>query len=357
MNTMFSLDSSSELSARVSPLLTGDSLSLARERIQALAPQLQAQLRTAALHRGYSADSVASDRGFFLAQQLEQIKGSVKEEKLAKLNALDLFPLDTSVAPGAQTYKMRRKRGSAKMSFHGGGQGFAPSTPAVEQWEQSFPIHTAVTGVRYSTFDLLHADFAGVGLRAELMRLMTRGTDEFLNQHGWFGADAYGVNGVLNSPLCSRRFAATAYSALTGEQLLAEMQAQFDLFSLRDKGTGMRPSRCVVPPAIMVLLKRKLSSYHAQTVAEAFRQANPELPADCFVEAHELTAAGPSGQHVMFWYKAGSEESVAHVLPKSLTMLPAQADGFEILIPGFIRYGGVRMDEPMHNLLNYVPVA
>lgn len=354
MSYAFATDSATN--ALVTSQLTADAETLARNRIARLAPILQARLVDAALSRGMATDSIDPNRGYFLARQLEEINGQAREVKLAGLTALDLFPIDGSISAGAQYYTQRRKRGSSKMVFHSNSPGSGVPVASVQQWEESYPIHTAVTGMRYDIFELLHADFAGLGLRQDLQRAMTRGVDEFLNSNGWFGDAANNSRGVLNNIFCSRAYSAVAWASATGEVILADMQAQYDEFSERDKGANLRPNRCALPPVLLNIAKRKLSAYHPQTIMEAFKQANPEVSADFFREAHELANAGPGGQHVMFWYNT-SRESVVHVLPKTLTLLPAQADGFNLTVPGYIRYGGIRMDEPLHNLINYVPAA
>jgi hypothetical protein len=325
-------------------------------RARAAAPVLQNALCMAAEQRGMARDSVPSDRGAMLAQQLEHIVAEIKELKRPALNALELFPIDRSIPAFAQTYKQRRKDGSARVEYHRG-QGSAPPTASMEIWEEEFQIHTAVTGIRYSIFDLQHGDFAGLNLRAELMKISSRGVDEFLNSNCWFGNAANGVRGVLTNTFCSRRFASAAWTLATpAATILAELQAGYDSIGERSKDVFMA-DKCALPPILHNALKRKLSAYDPETILEAFLKANPELSADTFVRAHELANAGPSGQHVLFWYKGGDMGSVAHVLPKEMTMLTPQLDGFEVLIPGYMRYGGVRMDEPLFNLITYIPAS
>lgn len=355
MQTMFTLDSARAYDHLVTPTLTGDAETLARARIDRLAPILQAKLRDAAVYQGRALDSIPSDRGYFLAQQLEVINGeAAKEVKRAALTALELFPIDSSIPAGAVTYKQRRKAGSAKMVYHSAANGSNPPTAAVEQWEEEYRIHTAVTGIRYNIFDLMHADFAGLGLKADLMRAMTRGTDEFLNDKAWRGDAENSVPGVLTHSMASRYFESINWDTATGEQVLGSLQAQYNLMVERHKGTGLLPDRCAIAVRKLNRLKDKLSSYHAQTIMEAFLQANRELSEDFFIGTHELDGAGPSGQDIMFWYSR-KKESVCHVLPRGLTLLPAQVDVFDIFIPGYIRHGGIRMDEPLHNMLVYLP--
>jgi hypothetical protein len=336
-----------------------DELQAAKARVQVNTKLFDSAISKAAAARGLTTDAIPADRGAFLARQLEFIIAELKELKRPPLNALKLFPISSSIPAGADSYVQRRIDGTAKVVFHRG-QGSPPPVSSVNVYEEKFPIRTAVTGWRYSIFDLLHGDFAGLNLPAELAKATSRGVDQFLNENCWRGDSSVGLRGVLDAPFVARRFSASNWgTATTGDTILNDLQAAYIFPYIRSKQT-FRPDRCAISPRLFQALKRKRGAGDPETILQAFFMANPELGSDpmaVFHECHELQGAGPSDQDVFFWYKGNDSASVEHVLPQALTMLPAQDEGFEVMIPGFLRYGGVRMDDPLYNLLNYTAHA
>jgi len=67
----------------------------------------------------------------------------------------------------------------------------------------------------------------------------------------------------------------------------------------------------------------------------------------------ELQGSGPGGRDAMMFFRNDSE-AIAVVMPQPFTLIPGENTGLVMRMYGMCRFGGVRMEEVMNNLLIWV---
>lgn len=302
-------------------------------------------------------DSVIPGAGLHLAREVEFAYQEVLRTKYAPLSALSLFPTDGRVPPGALTYKMKRLSHTGDARYHRGNNADMPRS-GVSSEEQIRPVRHIVTSVALDFFEEQTSQFAGTNLRGELRDAAARSVQEFLNTKTWFGDNDLDVYGVLNYPYVPRADSTISISSATADpmDILEELNRLAALASEVSSGVFM-PNTMVMPirQHNYISQTRLSSSDLSKTIKQAFLEQ--QLFITDIKTAPELSGAGDGGEDVLVLYRANDQNSIANVIPQGFTMLPVQQDGFNLSIPCYMSHGGVRMVEPLSNLIVTTPAV
>ena len=312
-------------------------------------PRIDAKKREATNAKRFDADG----DGLFLARQLEQIYAEVLTEDVPPQNALEFFPMDNSVSPGARSHTVRRKeiRGEAKV--HRGNA--PPPLVSIGQESEEFKIHHYVIGVEFDIFELQSANFAGTQLRQELEDAAQIILLEFLNAKTWFGDAENDITGVLNYPWLPKIALSQGFSmaADAGDMLTALTYAANK--QNVDTNTAYAPDSMLVSPRLMQILQSKrYGTTDGTRLISEFQAVNPSIRN--IDMALELQGTGPGGTDQILFYRR-DRRSIANVVPQTFTMLPAQAHNYAWTIPCYMSHGGVVQRDVLNNLLAYVQVS
>lgn len=302
-------------------------------------------------------DSVAPGNGLMLARDLEFAYQQVLKDKYSPLSALTLFPTDSRVPVGATTYKLKRMQQQGSARYHRGNNSDIPGA-SISMEEQIRPVRHIVSSIQYDMFENESAGFAGINLRGELQASASRAMQEFLNTKTWEGDDDLDVYGILNYPYVPKVNSTVSISSATAnpEDILEELHRLAALPSEISDNVFM-PNTLVMPiRQSNYISQTKLSTSDlTETIQRSFLKESNFITN--IVVAPELAGAGPNGEDVMFFYRSNDQSSVANVIPRGFTMLPVQEQNFMLSIPCYMSHGGVRMDNPLNNMVVYTPAV
>lgn len=313
--------------------------------------QQNEQTLNAALAAVGRQDAVSAGQGLHLARDLEQAYNEVLRTEYADMSAFELFPVDTSMSPGAKLHTIRRVKPYGSAGWHRGNA--APNTVDVDQEEEVFYVNPISVGIEWDIFEQQHADFAGFDLQGELRRAASEAIYQFANEKAWMGDEQARCLGVLNYPYLPKAAGAIAFNdSSTPEQILRELNRLANLNRIESLGKKS-PTRMLMSIGLKAYLgTRLMSPENSTTILDMFLQSSGNTIVDC-VDVPELTdIANEQGIEYILLYRAGDRNSIHLAVPQDITMLPVQReDNFALRIPMYMKFGGCRMFEPLNNLL------
>lgn len=297
-------------------------------------------------------DAFSASAGLHMARQLEHIYSEVLREPFPVQNAMTLFPMDTSVPPGAKTHTVRRVYQDGEVAVYRGGTTPIPRV-GVSQQERTFPIRHYVTSFVYSLFEQLSSAFANTGLVAELLRTARDLMQEFLNQKTWYGDEVNGIYGVLNYPWLSKKVVATPFDGSADpDDVIAELNALVNYPKRVSKAT-LKPDTLVTSIRVRdYLMNTRMGTVSDTTIGEYWLRTNSQ-GIKSIEEAWELEGVGPGGTDGMLAYRK-DRLGVVNVVPQSFTTLPVQSLGFEDTTFAYMSHGGILMRDVGNNILGWI---
>lgn len=295
----------------------------------------------------------AGSNGFHLARQLEYIYAEVLREEFPPQSALEAFPLDNSVPAGATSHTVRRISQQGEAKVHRGNSSDVPRV-GVTQEEESFPVRHYVVGIGLDIFELEASNFANSNLRQELQDAAQVTMMEFLNHKTWFGDEENGIHGVLNYPWIPKRVINQQFGPSADPMKVLAALNEAANQAHEDSKTVYSPNAVIMSPRLLRYLRTtRVDSSDSEKILDDFLSANPKI--QTAEEAWELQGAGPGGTDIMLFYRR-DRRSIANVIPKTFTMLPVQAQGFEMVVPCYMSHGGVVQRDVLNNVVCYVDV-
>lgn len=296
-------------------------------------------------------DALAPGRGFHLARQLEHVYNETLREEFPPQSAFEAFPIDTSVPVGARSHTVRRITQQGEARVYRANSGEVPRV-GVSQEEESFPVHHYVIGIEMSIFDIESSNFAGSNLRSELQTAAQVTMMEFANHKSWFGDDAFSIYGVFNYPWLPKMVMPVAAKVGSDpDAFLAQMNKAAN-YAHEESKTVYSPNALRVSPRVRrYMATTRIGTVNDTKILDDFLKANPRITS--VEESWELQGSGPGGTDGMLFYRR-DKRSIANVIPRMFTMLPAQESGFAITIPCVMSHGGMVQRDPLNNLLAFV---
>lgn len=330
--------------------LAGYRKALAEHRTDSNAATINRVARDGGLRR----DAFDPNAGFHLARQLEHIHQQVLEEPFPVYNAYRLFPVDTSVPPGARSHTVRRVYYHGEARVHRGGGQDVPRS-GVTQREQEFPVRHLVSSYGWDIFEAASSQFANSGLLTKLARGARDAIMELENRLFWFGAARHGLYGVTNYPWLPKRVVATPFTeAQVVSDAKAILRALHDLVNWpaeNSKGV-FGPNKLVTTKRLRnFLFDTPWGTNGDTTLGEHFLKSNSHI--DAIEEAWELEDLGGTGIDGMLAYR-NDQRGISLVVPQGITSLPAQALGFDNTVYSYSSIGGVIMPDVGNNILGYI---
>lgn len=304
-------------------------------------------------------DSVAGgiNGGLFFSRQLEQVAAEVLRQPLPELNALKLFPVDDTVAPGAITYTVRRvyERGTAAL-YRGKAQRPA-TTASLTGREEQVPIRHAVAAATWSLFEANSANFAGFDYIGRMLDVARRAIAELHNSLLWNGSNADGLYGVLNYPWLDKLVESTTFSATADKE--AMLNALFAAIEYPEQESlgAMAPTHVVMSIKLWNFLNRtsiNLANGSNMTMLNYLAENNAAgIPRANFIKVQELQDAGPASTQGFFVYRR-DRDAIRAVVSQSTTTLPLQQVGFDNTQYLYSSFGGLIMPDVGANLLVWI---
>lgn len=303
------------------------------------------------------AGSPSTSSGLLFARDLEYIYSRVSEEKVAGLNALALFGIDSTVPVGATSHTVRRFGDAGEASFYKAGQGVP--TVSLAAVEESFGVAHLVAGLEIDFFEALSHGFAGLREYERKLRAVRKVIDRMLNRIAWYGSKEFGLYGILNYPHVVKRLFAETIDAPTTAAEFDAMLAAFNAIANRaaeaHKETAA-PNRMVTSPRIMRFMAQTHHPQYNTSLMDQFLRDQALI--NRVESAWELQAAGPSSTDVILLFDDRDPDSRPTLeVVQPFATLPIQNDGFSQKQVAYATTGGMVIRDVRGASINYATVS
>lgn len=290
-----------------------------------------------------------ANESVFFARQLEAIKTQSYDVKRPVLNALAVFPVDTSVGEGATsvTYRQYDTVGMAKIIAN-----YADDLPRADVSGKEFnsPVRGIGVAYGYDMQEIRSAIFANTDLPSRKMRAAQRAHEEAINKFSWAGDVNSGLPGFIsNSNIPAYTVPADGtgstktWTTKTADQIIRDINGVINQVQTQSKGIH-RANLVIMPLEQYAYISSQPRSATTDTTILAFVQANN--PGVEFKAIIELDGAGAAGADLIY---AGefNAENIQLVIPMMFKQYTPQIDGLEYKIPCESRFGGVLVPFPL----------
>jgi hypothetical protein len=312
---------------------------------------------TIAQTEGYHFDSV-DDASMFFARDLDFIKAQAYERQYPEFNATRIFPVSSSVDPGAETivYHIYDKVGFAKIISDYSQD--LPRTNATAK-EYSAKIKSVGDSFDYSVQDLRRSRYTGKSLDVKRAEAAKRAVDQEINRIAWCGDEEYGLLGVLSAdnqvpvwtPPTNAAGTSTKFADKTPDEILATFKGALSYMSATTKGVE-RPDTIALDEGSYIELSTTPRSDSSDVTILSWLEDN--LPDITFERVGELCAGteyNPFGnENVMVIYK-NDPSKLEIEIPMPFMQHPAQPKSLVFEIPCEARVAGALIAFPFSLLI------
>lgn len=302
-------------------------------------------------------DGYSANAGYHLARDLEHIIEEVLTEPFPLPNAFRVFNLDESIPAGAASYTIRRQYeiGEARVWR---GPGSEVPRVTLQQREESQPIRHLVSGYGWDLFEMLADRFANKNRQADLLRVCRDVLMQLANRIWWQGSEADGLFGIFNYPYLPKKVIPEGFSQATvaanPDDTLAAMHSLANFPQEVSKGEYVPDTICLTNHVQNVLSQVRFASGSDVTILEHFMKTTPHIKR---VEVcWELEDAGGSGVDGILVCRT-DQRGIRPVMSEGVTQLPVQEKGLESSVINYMSIGGVRINDPLCNVLGFADTA
>lgn len=291
-----------------------------------------------------------ADETNFLALQLEYLSARVLQDEYTPAIARTLFPVNSEVPEGAESYSFRREAevGRAKII-----RNHANDIPTIETSARKETHSVVDIGDKfyYTMVDIARAAFANEPLSAKKARAARNAAEDELDRVLAFGAPDDDIpSGLLNDSnvaiqaLANAGTWASKIAAGNQRQVLEDMNAL-----VRAIFTGSEEiyaGGVVVLPSdqFMQVQQTTMSNDNSETILSTFLRANPQVTR--VASWNKLRQAGAGNADRIMAFRQ-DPEAVEIVIPREFAMTAPQPVGLAFEVNGYLRTAGGIFTRPL----------
>jgi len=290
-----------------------------------------------------------ANESIFFARQLEYIRPKLYDVKRPLMSALQVFPIDRSVAEWAETitYRMYDATGIAKIIAS-----YADDLPMVGINGKEFASKVKSLGDAYgwSTAEIRAAAATNMPIKANKALMAKRGHDITINQIAWFGDADAGLPGFLsntNIPVYTVPADGTGTSKLwttkTPDQIIRDMTGVVNAVTTQSKGVHRANELWIPLDEYTHINSTPRGTYGADSILKVFQTNNPAVTVRPILELADV--ATYSNLNVIVAIE-NLEENLQLVLPMAFKEHPPQPENLSWKVPCESRIGGVTIEYP-----------
>lgn len=299
-------------------------------------------------------DAVTPNVSVFFARELEAIEAVIYEFKKRELKYRTYIPVSNRDNPGAEniTYHMFDQVGMAIIIAN-----YADDVPRADVFGKEFtqPVKSLGLEVGWNTQEIRAAAMANTPLEALKATAQRRGFREKESKIAWNGDSASGLAGLLdnvNIPTLAALAGATTSTIPWATKNADEVITDFGLMvsKIKEQSKGIHvPDTVLLPIPQLTRIATLPRSTQSDTTVLQFILNNPEAFGITKIDSlsTELTNAFTSGTEDGALCYERTAENLELRIPLEMQLLPVQIRGFEFIIPGESRIGGVVVRYPL----------
>jgi len=288
-----------------------------------------------------------------VTRQLEHVQAQIVQTRFPELMLRKLVPLDTSVPAYAKSFTWRREQESGEAKWMGDqGADDAGNVSGFIQ-EESTLIREIEINHQYSVVDLMMAAAIGHPLASADALKARRAVERFIDRWGAFGDATRGIGGLLKGEekygvhlqVVGDGYTGNWGDTATGPTMVDDLNKFANSVELRSDGAWTAKRLVLDPASHFNARTKRYSDQYPDTVLQVFLQNHPTVTEVVSWNRCALADAGSDGPR---WIAYDPNLEVCRlVCPVDYQALSPQADGMLIKVPGYARFGGVVIEEPM----------
>lgn len=289
----------------------------------------------------------------FFARELEHIKAKRFDTLYADLQARDLFPVSNEGGSGITsiTYQSFDKTGEAK--FIGNN---AKDLPRADVHGKEITHKVDEIGISYgwTMKEIAASARTGRSLPDQRAKAAHRSVEELVNTTAYFGNQELGLPGFLsNTDIPIETIAADGTGSTTEAANKTPAQVYRDVTGVlnsifENSKMRERPNTLLVTVALHSYLTETRMADGTDTTILQYLVKNSRFlkSIDDVVPVNELEGAGVGGTDRMVAYTRDPDK-IQLEIPAELQYLPAQEQGLEMIVPGWLSISGTVVYYPL----------
>jgi hypothetical protein len=285
-----------------------------------------------------------ADETLFFQRELEHVQVKSYDVKYPELKSRQLFPVNMSVSPHAQTYvyKQYDQVGIARFI-----QSYADDLPRADVTGKEFVSRIKALGASYgySTEEIRIAKATGMPLEQRKANASRRATMTLEDQTAFFGDAENNLVGVLNNPNILQYVvpngvsASPLWSSKTADEILKDLNGIVS--QIRELTREVEnPDTLLLPTAKYNFIAQTARSGVSDTTILEFFLKNNSVGITSVISVPRLTGAGTAGADVMLAYRR-DPDALEMIVPMDYTAYAPEQRGLEFIVACEQKFGGV----------------
>lgn len=288
----------------------------------------------------------------FFKRELEIIKAQSYDVIYPDLPARSLFPVNNEGGTGVTsiTYQSFDMTGKAKI-INGG----AKDLPRADAGGREITNPVRELGIAYgwNVKEIAASARAGRSIDRQRSNAANRAIEEAVNDIAFNGNVEHGLPGFLSNPdipigpATDIGGGVTEWSSKTPVQIYEDCTALLKSIFINSK-MAERPDTLLLPPTQWsILIETRMADGTDTTIAQFLVKNSPYLNSlDDIIPVNELAGAGTGGVDIMVAYTRRPDKLQLEI-PAEMQYLPAQEQGLEMVVPGWLSICGVVIYYPL----------
>ena len=281
---------------------------------------------------------IRQDAGIWFAQQLEAVRNRVYESPKFQSKLAGIIPRSSDIGKWAETfsYKVYSEAGLAKVVAN-----YADDIPTVEVGgtEVIGKIVPIALSYIYNVQEVAISEATGQSLPARKAIAMRNGIERKIDNLTLVGDADYGITGATNNANIGTTTLpnTAAWSTLTAEQILANLNAIYNAIMLQSNGYH-RATHIVMPLSAYTQAASKYLSATGKSAMATFKEDHSDVEV---IEAVEMDASKTifAGEFSIM--------NIESIVPQPIEILPVQAENLSFKVIGHARSGGTAVYLPL----------
>lgn len=283
----------------------------------------------------------------FFERQLEVVKSRVFEVKYPELTFRKIFPIDSSVDPGANSVVAQHYgiAGDAKII-----SGSAHDIPRVDisAGETIYPVKMLADSFSYTIKEIKSAQMSGVPLNQKKANAARYILEKTLNRIAFLGDAATNLLGLFTDPNVPEGNCITGnWPAATADQIVADIVDCLNHVYNDSQGNEIPDTLLISPPAYSIITSKQRSVSSDKTIFAwlmeniPFFNGNPQsiVPSPNCIDASDTTTD-------VIVAMARNPEKLEYCIPEEINFLPEQPTGLEFVVPAYAQSAGLHVYYP-----------
>jgi hypothetical protein len=278
-------------------------------------------------------------------RQLEIIESEVFNVEYVPSRAREFIPIDSSVAPGADTitYRQYDQRGVAKLIAN-----YATDLPRVDVLGKEFTttIQSLGDAFGYTIQDMRRAAFSGVPIDRERMAAARDAIERKVDELLAIGDTTAGLNGFLKHPNVPLIAPITGvWAGATAQQIYDDLVKLVQSVVTNTKTTHQVDTVIFDTASWGIVAHKLMGANLDRTVLKVFLENHPNIKKVDQWTRNDTANAANTGPRIVAYER--NRRVVEGKMAVDFEMLPPQAKGLEFEVPCHARTGGVVVRYPM----------